>query len=317
MTTMDRAAEAFERDGFVVLPAYLDATELSPATSDLAEVFPTANEFHDDLEPTRNERYRDEFGGITNFPFPSPELSVLAVHPSLIALAEALLMTSDLRVYSIEAWAKYTGAADYDQPLHRDYLNHSLLVPADDQPPSQAEMFLYLDDVPPDLGPPSYVPKNRTQGMPALPNWYPRTDGAVNADRPTWTSEQGRPDLYDHEISASGPAGTVVAYRIETFHRGTDLRKERGARYTIHVNYRRTDADWITRRSWTDHANSSRWHQFVKRASPRQLELFGFPPAGHPYWTDQTLRGLALRYPGLDTSPWRMIPPTKEEETNP
>jgi hypothetical protein len=27
------------------------------------------------------------------------------------------------RISSAEAWAKYTGAADYDQPLHRDYLN--------------------------------------------------------------------------------------------------------------------------------------------------------------------------------------------------
>jgi hypothetical protein len=38
----------------------------------------------------------------------------------------------------------------------------------------------------------------------------------------------------------------------------------------------------------------------------RQLLLFGFPPPGHPYWTEQTLRDLAVRYPGLDTSPWRV-----------
>jgi hypothetical protein len=37
----------------------------------------------------------------------------------------------------------------------------------------------------------------------------------------------------------------------------------------------------------------------------RQLQLFGFPPPGHPYWTPQTLRDLAVRYPGLDTRPWQ------------
>ncbi|MEM9132278.1 MAG: hypothetical protein AAGA59_15350 [Actinomycetota bacterium] len=71
------------------------------------------------------------------------------------------------------------------------------------------------------------------------------------------------------------------------------------------MNFRRADAEWIGRRAWTDRANTDRWHEFVTRASPRQLELFGFPPAGHPFWTDRTLDGLALRYPGIDTAPWR------------
>jgi hypothetical protein len=55
-----------------------------------------------------------------------------------VDLAQRLVGREDLRAYSIEAWAKYTGAADYDQYLHRDYLNHSLLVPAPDQAPAQA-----------------------------------------------------------------------------------------------------------------------------------------------------------------------------------
>jgi hypothetical protein len=44
---------------------------------------------------------------------------------------------------------------------------------------------------------------------------------------------------------------------------------------------------------------------FAEQATARQLQLFGFPPPGHPYWTPQTLRDLAVRYPGLDTSPWQ------------
>ncbi|MEM9565629.1 MAG: GNAT family N-acetyltransferase [Actinomycetota bacterium] len=299
------ASSAIERDGFVVLPAWLTADELAAAAAELPELFPTADEFHDDADPGRNARFRDEFGGITNFPFASVELSLLSVHPKLVALAEAILATSDLRVYSIEAWAKYTGAADYDQALHRDYLNHTLLVPSADQLPAQVEMFLYLDDVPPGLGPPSYVARDHVGPMPALPNWYPRSDGQTDPDRPGWVSSTGRPDLYEHEVSASGPAGTVVAYHLETFHRGTSLTEARGARYTIHVNYRRADADWIARRSWTDTANTAAWGRFVPRATPRQLELFGFPPVGHRYWTDQTLDDLGQRYPGLDVEPWR------------
>ena len=40
-------------------------------------------------------------------------------------------------------------------------------------------------------------------------------------------------------------------------------------------------------------------------ARPAQLELFGFPPPGHPIWTEALLDETALRYPKLDLSPWR------------
>ena len=58
--------------------------------------------------------------------------------------------------------------------------------------------------------------------------------------------------------------------------------------------------------------------QFVQQASTRQLCLFGFPPPGHPYWTEGTLTGIAQRYEGLDVSaagwtgaamPHRRLPP--------
>jgi len=297
--------ESWNRDGFVVVPRFISDDELTASLGELHEVFPTPDEFHDDVDPERNERFRDEFGGITNFPFSSIELSLLAVHPKLIDLAEMLLGSDGLRVYSIEAWANYTGAADYDQHCHRDYLNHSVLVPAPSAPAEQVEMFLYLVDVPAELGPPSYVPRAISTGLPALPNWYPAADGVTDPDAPPhWTSGLGHPELYTSEISAAGPAGTVAAYRLDTFHRGTDLSKARGARFTIHVNFRIRTTDWVGRHAWPSRSFIQEWVDFVVRASPRQLQLFGFPPPGHAYWTDETLAGMALRYPGFDVNNW-------------
>jgi hypothetical protein len=106
-------------------------------------------------------------------------------------------------------------------------------------------------------------------------------------------------------VSATGPAGTVVAYANDTFHRGTGLSQPGGARFTIHVNFRPEGVDWISRHSWQKHSNSSPWHDFVRRATPRQLALFGFPLPGHPYWTPEIIARTAERYPGLDLSPWR------------
>jgi hypothetical protein len=149
------------------------------------------------------------------------------------------------------------------------------------------------------------VPIDDTRSVPALPNWLPRREGISNDEHPTWVSPTGWPALYEREVSGAGRAGTVVAYRVETFHRGTRMTAPRGARYTIHVNFRRADSDWIARRAWTDTATTPAWQSFVARASERQLQVFGFPRPGHGYWTDETVAGMALRYPGFDASRWR------------
>ncbi|MFC5289855.1 hypothetical protein ACFPM7_22605 [Actinokineospora guangxiensis] len=176
----------------------------------------------------------------------SPEVSLLAVHDALIRLAEVFLGTDDLRLYSAEAWARYTGAA-------------------------------------------------------AAPTWYPRAEPA----RRDHQFAPAAPHLYDHEVPAVGPAGTVVAFELGTFHRGTALTCPRGARYSCHLSFRPSANDWGQRAASANRSHSPAWHRFVERAAPRQLALFGFPPPGHPFWTPATVSGLALRDPGLDVTPWK------------
>jgi hypothetical protein len=157
-------------------------------------VFPTADEFHDDIDPERNARFRSEFDGIVDFPVGGVEIDLLCVHPRLVGLAAALLRTDDLRMVSAEAWAKYTGAANYDQPAHRDYLNHTPLVPSDDLRFREVEMFAFLSDVTEAHGPPHFVPRPVTGSPAALPNWF---------------GPDERPRFFDEEVSAAGPAGTA------------------------------------------------------------------------------------------------------------
>jgi hypothetical protein len=78
----------------------------------------------------------------------------------------------------------------------------------------------------------------------------------------------------------------------------------RDARFTIHLGIRSAVADWAGRRAWIEAALEPAWHAFVGRASPDQLALFGVPRPGHPYWTGDTVRGVGLRYPTLDMTPW-------------
>ena len=297
---LEDAARVWQADGFVVLPGFLPAEELIPAVRELELMFPSAAGFHDGTDPRRDRFIDDEFAGIDTFPFTSTEVSLLAVNPRILALAEALL-GDDVHLYGAEAWAKYTGACDYEQALHRDYLGHTVLVPSTTPGCRQVEMFVFLKDVPEGLGPPHLVSRRHTSGLPAVPNWLvpPGRDGDHR-----FVGVAG-PELYEAEVSGAGPAGTVIAFEQGTFHRGTQLTAPEGARYSLHVCFRPTDLHWGQRVGWAAKSYSDEWVTFVSRATPHQLQVLGFPPPGHRYWTPETLAGMALRYPELDLTPWQ------------
>ena len=214
--------------------------------------------------------------GSTTSPSASVQLSLLAVSDPIVDLARALLSCDDVRIYSAEAWAKFTGAANYDQLLHRDYLNHTLVVPTDDLQFQQVEVFVYLVDVPDDLGPPHLVSQTLTQGLPAKPNWYPCT----NVDDPDgFVSPTGRSDLYESEISGAGPAGTVIAFQPGTLHRGTGLTAHHGARYSMQLCFRPAGVEWGQRRSVGRPQPLQRVVRVRRTRHPRPTRTFRLPTA--------------------------------------
>jgi hypothetical protein len=121
---LDSAARAWQTDGFVILPGFIPADDLTPAAAELGLMFPSAEDFHTGTDERRDRFIGDEFAGIDTFPFASTHLSLLAVHHRVLALA-----------------------CDYDQDLHRDYLNHTILVPTTAPGCRQVEMFVFLHDV--------------------------------------------------------------------------------------------------------------------------------------------------------------------------
>lgn len=124
----------------------------------------------------------------------------------------------------------------------------------------------------------------------------------------TVTGQVSRPPLgrtqWPLTFAAAGPAGSVLAYGVDTFHRAVPLRAPSGARFTMQVNFRASANEWMTRHAWGDRSFDPNWAPFVEHADPAQLSLFGFPPPGHPFWTPRTLAALRERYPNLNTSYW-------------
>jgi ectoine hydroxylase-related dioxygenase (phytanoyl-CoA dioxygenase family) len=289
-STLAQATEHFHEHGFCVLPGYLEEDDLAPAQAELELIFPTAEEYHAGTDPDRNARFTNGvFAGIDPFPYSSVEWSLLGLSTPIVALAEALLGTAAICLYEAHNWAKYSGATDYDQPLHCDFRNHTPLVPSDDPTLAEVELFIYIHGVPEELGPTHVVSQRHTGDLPIWP--------------PLITREE-HPEIYAHEVSTAGPAGTVLAYKTNTYHRGTTMSASDGARFSLKASYRTVTDIWFDRMSLTERLGES-WYRFVEQATPRQLELVGFPPRGHRYWTSHTWRDVCHRYPDADLSAFR------------
>jgi hypothetical protein len=153
------------------------------------------------------------------------------------------------------------------------------------------ETFVYLCDVGRHNGATRFVSRARTAALPVECHTLGFED---------------HPDLYDEDgPDASAPAGSVVVYRPDVYHRSVDFDDPDQARFMLHVSYRPAALEWGGYQAWPFKGFSAEWHAFVQQATPRQLTVLGFPAPGHAYWTDHTLAGVAARYPGLDLGPWR------------
>jgi len=281
----DAALDEVRRSGFVLIKDFLAPDELEAAQRALWLHFPTPEEYFAD--PASYANYAtSQFAGVEEFPYRSWDLNRLAFHPDLVDAAERYLATTELHLYKVELWAKYAGAFDYDQPLHRDYGSHSLVVPRHDGRYQQLTTFIFLSDVTAEDGPTRIVPQEKTKDVPFTPLYF----------------EPGA--LADAEVPAVGPAGSLLVYRTDVLHRGSNFTGVGRSRFSILADFQARGTTWGGKMSWPKQA-PNRWAKLMPQCSVRERDLFGFPRPGDDYWNDQTLADVAARYPGMDMTPYR------------
>ena len=292
MWVSDEALQELETKGFVIVPGFLGPDEVAAAQAGLWNVFPHPDDYH--AEPAKHRSFSSsQFAGLRNFPVASWGVNRLAYHPDLVDAAERYLGTTDLELYKVEVWAKYSGAIDYDQKHHRDFGNHSLVVPRVDGLYRQLTTFILLSDVTVDDGPTAVVPLEYSGDVAFVPEERdPRFGFALKDDSA----------LRDVEVLVTGPAGSLFMYRTDVLHRGTSFHGEGRARFALLADYQARGATWAGRIAWPGQALSPHWVEVMERASPRERELFGFPRPGHVYWDAQTIRDVGRRYPLMDMS---------------
>lgn len=278
--------DRFHTDGFVLVPDVLSADEVGVLQRGAWEQFPSPERYFADPESFA-ELAMHPFAGLATFPWTSPTLNRLVAHPRILAFVRQLLGLEDIRLYKGELWAKYAGGADYDQHHHRDFGNHTLVVPSVERRWMQVTTFTYLCDVDELNGATAVVPKRYSAHIPLGQR---RTDPG---------------DLRDREVRVCGPAGSTLVYSTEVFHRATSLTSPTASRVMVLADYRAADATWTNKHAFGHLGQRPEMIEFVTNTSPDVRNLLDIPAPGHPYWTDQTIADMEVRYPGIDMSPYR------------
>jgi hypothetical protein len=285
MRVSDSTLDEVRTRGFSLVEGFIGPEELAAAREALWLHFPRPEDYFAD--PGAFAHYASsQFAGVEEFPYRSWDLNRLAIHPDLVDAAERYLQTTELHLYKAELWAKYAGAVDYDQPLHRDFGSHSLVVPRAEPRYQQLTTFIFLSDVTDEDGPTHIVPYENGKNVPYTPLYVPLGQ------------------LADREVPCTGPAGSLLIYRTDILHRGSNFATPQRSRFSILADYQVRGTTWGGKMAWPKQS-PQRWAKFIPRCSVRERDLFGFPRPGDPYWTEETLAGVADRYPGIDLAPYR------------
>ena len=293
--------DTWEKEGGVLIEDFFSPNEVQAVAADFARVFDNtitrdkpgkipAKATSPDKPPSFHPKQFKNFAAI---PFDcSPALNLIGVHPALMAFARAALKTPNIHLYQCQAWAKFTGEADYNQPLHCDFANHTLTVPSENAAKNSVTILCYFSDVSEAHGPMHYVT---------------RTDSAAVAGPEAAFSAD--PDLQEKLLplcrSSAAPAGSIFPYGIDVYHRGTNLTASKGHRYAVMACFKAAGNDRIGYHAWPFH-HTQPWANIFDYATPDQLTCFGVAPPGDAFWTQVSLDRAQVRYPNWDLTPYRV-----------
>jgi hypothetical protein len=159
-------------------------------------------------------------------------------------------------------------------------------VPRPEPRYQQITTFIYLSDVTDEDGPTVIVPYDAGKDVPYTPLYLPFGE------------------LAESEVRCVGAAGSLLVYRTDILHRGSNFTAAGRSRFSILIDFQVRGTTWGGKMAWPKQS-PERWAKFIPQCTVRQRDLFGFPRPGDAYWTEETLAGVAQRYPGIDLAPYR------------
>jgi ectoine hydroxylase-related dioxygenase (phytanoyl-CoA dioxygenase family) len=219
-----------------------------------------------------------------NGPFGKPALDAVPLLPIVQAVVTELLGPATLLQLS-HLWVKYGQLAKtFDLPLHSDFLNHTFVYPSDDPRFQVVHGIVYYSDVTLDDGPTYVVPREVSRNEWLLPLFKRRSQ---------------LPHLYDNEVPVTVPGGSILLYITKLLHRASVMRDERRRRLTHFFAYGPPDIPWLGWGRWLCSQPGLARQAYIERSGVAALRRCGFPDPSSPYWTQETIEGTSLMYPGF------------------
>jgi len=308
----DAQTMRWREEGCVVVDGILPDELVEEAVNGLDGIF------EKNLTEIQNGNWGFGSQGKMDFPCETDVFNRITIHPRILGAVKKLLGEDDILLSQSDVWPKYgqektvSDQDNFDQRIHMDYGNHTLVHPEAWDKPEAVAMIIYFSDhriaggctavVPRKPGDPAYHPPFiHMPGVAGTRYVNNRKDAEeLMSTRPV--SASIRKELYDRELRVAYNPGTILFYRLDVWHRGTAVNTGE-MRYVQNILYKRRSADWIL--NWNRGTSYSMYHdrmiteKLIVGATPEQRSVLGFPKPGAKYWTPLTLRMTEARYAGL------------------
>ena len=250
--------------GYVIVHNYFPEAQRAEMAAALRRILKPWDELKDDPPPGRRDT--------TYFPYAEQCLNRAIVDPEAIAFSQRWLAPDRIHYRPGLGLATYPGYKGDSGAAHIDNGNNSLLPPsADDRSQAQLIFWFYLEDVDLDQSPTRFI---------------------ATADG----------DDLDKAEAFVAPGGSVALFHNYTWHAASNYTRLDGQRYVWKFAYGCADYYWEGVQHYTHVGRDPHFREFIGDLSAQERELFRFPPAGHPYYTPQTLKALEEQYPGWNAS---------------
>jgi len=255
----DADFETFLRQGFVVVENFYPEEQRAAIAAAIRQTLPPWEEIKD--EPPERAMLKDDF------PYADPFFNRLIIDWDLIEFVQRVLSTEQIHFRYAHNWARYPDPSGIHPNLHIDNGNNSLLPANADPRYGQISSWYFPEAVPADQAPMRIIPKPHGKDL-------------------------------DAQIPLTVPAGTIMIFNTHIWHSASLFTGRSGQRYSVTRIYGRADHYWEGVASYTNSGTNEHFRSFIGTLSARERELFRFPPAGHEYYTAETLAALEEQYPG-------------------
>lgn len=304
--------DAFHRDGFILVEDLFDAKEMTAALNDMEHIFYGKSYVEyleeldntgitDSVEPTVTNsvaHYGDTKYGRAQFPTGFGALDRLIENDAYLDVFAQCLGTNDVSYCNAHLFMR-SGPTDKRHPdhswqgYHPDHGTNTFL------PLSRAvgtfdyiNSGVYLHDVDDDCAPMHVIPGSHRQAADVV------LRGGLDDIR--------KIPEFAEPLPTSAKAGSGLFYSSYLIHAAVPFENKRKQRAFWTLSMARGDTS-----RWTKLANpwngpeQKFFQPFWEKTTPRVRALFGWPEVGHAYYTETTLKGISMRFPNMDLSPYQ------------